>query len=250
MMLHHKAAKDVAVQLINVSKSFPQVYAPVLDRITFSVRQGEFCVIIGPNGSGKSTLLKIISQQLQPSQGRVFLPQSACQVVQDVEKGLIPSMTLLENVVLSRLKALKPCLKFYDRYRSEVVQDVQKLNMKLEKFMDQPLIGLSGGQKQMISTFMALNSGKELVLLDEHTSALDPVMQKMVMDYTVKCILENNMTAIMITHKLEDALLYGNRLVMLQEGRIVLDVQGAQKKALTLDQLITLFHSYQADEEI
>jgi putative ABC transport system ATP-binding protein len=250
MMLHHKAVKDVAVQLINVSKSFPQVYAPVLDRITFSVRQGEFCVIIGPNGSGKSTLLKIISQQLLPSQGRVFLPQSACQVVQDVEKGLIPSMTLLENVVLSRLKALKPCLKFYDRYRSEVVKDVQKLNMKLEKFMDQPLIGLSGGQKQMISTFMALNSGKELVLLDEHTSALDPVMQKIVMDYTVKCILENNMTAIMITHKLEDALLYGNRLVMLQEGRIVLDVKGDQKQALTLDQLITLFHSYQADEEI
>lgn len=235
--------------LNNVTKCFPGAFEPTLKEINLSLKDGEFCVVIGSNGSGKSTLMKVSSGEYIPSTGSVTRKGMAAQVVQDINQGTIPAMTLLENIALSQMRYKKPKLGFYTRYTDEIINKIRKLEMGLESYLDQPLSNLSGGQRQIIATLMAINSGAQILLLDEHTSALDPKMQVMLMEYTATSIAQLKLTTMMITHRMDDAIKYGNRLIMLHKGRIVLNLAGSDKAQLKVQELLALFHKYE-DESL
>ena len=231
------------IQLENVKKSFPGVFKPVLDDINLTINSGDFCVVIGANGSGKSTLLKIINGIYSQDSGTVKCTSPVAQVEQDVNSGCIPELTLLENIALSTIK--KPKLAFYNRHAQDIIRKIKSLNIGLEEYLNQPLKNLSGGQRQTIVTLAAITSGCKILLLDEHTSALDPKMQLMLMEYTAKQIETLKLTAVMITHKMDDAIKYGNRLIMLHRGKIVLDLKGDAKKSLKVAELLEVFHNYE-----
>ncbi|MDR3155696.1 MAG: ATP-binding cassette domain-containing protein [Holosporaceae bacterium] len=231
------------LSITNATKSFAGVFEPVLRDINISLREGEFCTVIGANGSGKSTLLKIISGEHRLDSGEICRNGDVSQVVQDVNKGTIPTMTMLENIAMSRMKT--PRFSFYKRHRNEIIDKISSLNIGLERFIDQPLSVLSGGQRQTIATLMAMNSGRKILLLDEHTSALDPKMQRLLMEYTAKSVRELGLTTIMITHNMEDAIKYGNRLIMMHRGRIVTDLNGHEKSELKVQSLLEMFHKFE-----
>jgi putative tryptophan/tyrosine transport system ATP-binding protein len=231
------------INITKATKSFQGLFRPVLDGIDLSLKQGDFCVLIGSNGCGKSTLLKLISGEHKADSGDIKLSGDVAQVVQDVTLGTVAEMTLLENISLSKVKT--PKLRFYRRYREQVIQTLQELDIGLEQYIDQPLKMLSGGQRQMIATLMAIHYGRQILLLDEHTSALDPKMQNFLMEYTYKQSIDRGLTTIMITHKMDDAIKYGNRLIMLHQGKIALDIHGFQKKAMAVQDLLAMFHQYE-----
>jgi putative tryptophan/tyrosine transport system ATP-binding protein len=231
------------INIKKVTKSFQGLFRPVINDVSLSIERGNFCVLIGANGCGKSTLLRLISGEHEADFGTIKCNGEVAQVVQDVNLGTVPEMTLLENIALSEITT--PKLLFYKRYRDQVIHQLKELNIGLEEHIDQPLKMLSGGQRQMIATLMAINSGKKILLLDEHTSALDPKMQTLLMDYTHKQALNRGLTTIMITHKMDDAIKYGNRLIMLHQGKIALDIQGSQKQGMTVQNLLAMFHQYE-----
>lgn len=231
------------INIAKVTKSFQGLFRPVINDISLSLERGDFCILIGANGCGKSTLLKLISGEHKSDSGTIKCNADVAQVVQDVNLGTVPEMTLLENIALSEVIA--PKLLFYSRYRDQVIQKLKELDTSLEEYIDQPLKMLSGGQRQMIATLMAINSGRQILLLDEHTSALDPKMQTLLMEYTHKQAVNRGLTTIMITHKMDDAIKYGNRLIMLHQGKVVLNIQGAQKQTLAVGDLLAMFHRYE-----
>jgi len=243
------------LNLKHIKKSFPGNFEPVLNDINLKLSKGEFCIIIGSNGSGKSTLMRTILGDYAVDSGKIEINNQdvtkkdrsryiAC-VTQDVSQGTIPEMTLLENMVLSHMRNKTDRFGFYAKKEKEIIAIIKEIGMGLEQYINEPLQKLSGGQKQIIATLMAISSKPEILLLDEHTSALDPKMQKTLMMYTSKSIMECGVTAMMVTHKLDDAVAFGNRLIMLHQGQIVLDVQGNEKKALDVNTLFTLFHKYE-----
>jgi len=233
------------LQLQNISKTFHGGFAPVLKDINLELKEGDFCVIIGSNGSGKSTLLKIITGEYEPDSGSITRESKISSVIQDVNKGTIPEMTLLENMALSIMRTKNSGLSFYNMYKAEIIKQIKDAGIGLENYIETKLAHLSGGQRQMIATIMAINSGAGILLLDEHTSALDPKMQKHLMELTAKSIAQKKLTSLMITHKLDDAIKYGNRLIMLHKGSIVFNVEGAEKSKLTAKELLALFHKYE-----
>jgi putative ABC transport system ATP-binding protein len=231
------------LKLTSIVKSFSGIFEPVLKEIDLTLKEGEFCTVVGANGSGKSTLLKIISGEYTADSGEIKCAGDVAQVVQDVGKGTIPFMTMLENVALGQMKT--PRFAFYKRHKSEIVEKIRFLNIGLEQFIDQPIGVLSGGQRQIIATLMAMNSGGKILLLDEHTSALDPTMQALLMEYTAKSVHELGLTTFMITHNVQDAIKYGDRLIMMHKGCIVLDLKGREKAALKVQSLLSLFRKFE-----
>jgi len=244
------------LQLMHVTKTFPGHFGPVLNEVNLTFNEAEFCVIIGSNGSGKSTLLRTIAGEYAIDHGRIRIDNQPHQevrsliasVIQDVNQGTVPDMTLLENVVLGCLKRQKAGLRWYQSRQQEALQQIQSLGMNLERYLHTPIKNLSGGQRQMIATLMAIQSKPKVLLLDEHTSALDPKTQRVLMAYTAQAIEQHRMLALMITHKLDDAIEYGNRLIMLHDGKVVLDVAREQKQALSRNALLDLFHQYETKD--
>jgi putative ABC transport system ATP-binding protein len=237
------------LEIKNLSKTFSTSYGPVLRDLDLTISPGTFCVIVGGNGSGKSTLLRCVAGILAPDQGTITLNNQIIPVqelfkhvslvTQDPRLGTVPELTLLENMVLAQKHSRG--LSFYQNAREQTMKQVAELGLGLEAFMDKPLDQLSGGQRQTIATLMGLINHPEVLLLDEHTSALDPASQHKLMAYTNRVIQENHITALMVTHNLQDAITYGHRLIMLDHGVVILDVQGAEKQALKPEQLITLY---------
>ena len=207
------------ITMQDVKKSFAGFFKPVLDGVSLTINRSDFCVVIGANGSGKSTLLKVISGEYICDSGSVNSKGLISKVEQDVNLGCIPEMTLLENIALSA--SAKPKLAFYSRNAEKIIENIKSLNIGLEEYLNQPLKILSGGQRQTIATLMAISLEREILLLDEHTSALDPKMQTLLMEYTANQIAKLDLTALIITHKMDDAIKYGNRLIMLHQGKIV-----------------------------
>lgn len=241
--------------LKSISKTFLGSSQPVLTNINLHLKPRDFCVIIGSNGSGKSTLIKIISGEYASDTGKIIIDgddltkqgrsHAIASVTQDVNQGTISEMTLLENMTLSLSRAKKVGFSFYHRRANQIAEEIKALGIGLEQFLHTPLSHLSGGQRQMVATIMAVASRPKLLLLDEHTSALDPAMQRMVMAYTAQAIAEQQLTSLMITHNLADAIKYGNRLIMLHKGQIVFDVSGREKSHVNASQLLALFHIYE-----
>lgn len=236
------------LEITKLYKTYENSQDPILKGIYLHLSPGDFCVIIGSNGSGKSTLFKAITDEINIDSGNIKKNSHVSIVTQNINSGTIPEMTMLENIVLSKLSLKNPGFRFYKNYRNQIISEIRELNLGFEKFIDTPLNSLSGGQRQIIATFMALNSGSKIILLDEHTSALDPKSQKILMGYTAKAVKDYKLTALMITHKLEDAHKYGNRLIMMHNGKIIHQLNEEEKNITSVEQLNNLF--YQSSHSI
>lgn len=247
----------------NITKQFLLSPKPLFCNFSIIFRPQEICIIIGNNGSGKSTLLRTIMGEATIARGSIYFDnyditnqpsykraQLFGYVTQEILSGTVQELTLFENIALGILRQnSKPSLvRFYRQYRQQVTALLQELGLPLESYFDKPLALLSGGQRQIIALLMAIAAKPRFLLLDEYTSALDPHLQRRVIDYTVQYARAHNIGIIMVTHNLNDALLYGDRLVMLQKGHIVLDVSHKEKSALTLDILLNLFHQQENKE--
>ncbi len=244
------------LELQKLTKHFGH-HLPALNKVSLRLNKGEFCIVIGANGSGKSTLLKTISGEVLPSEGKLYLDKIELtqmsvhqraslisSVIQDPNKGTIGEMSLLENLSLSTQRTKKAGYSLYIKEKSLLKERLASLKLGLEQYLDKPMNMLSGGQKQLIATLMATLNKPALLLLDEHCSALDPKTHQQIMTYTHETIRQSNISTLMITHHLPDALKYGQRLIMLHKGRVVLDLKEEQKKALSLPTLLKYFHSY------
>lgn len=228
----------------SVTKRFGEQIS--INNISFSVMPGDFCTILGSNGSGKSTLFRLITGELLPDTGeitsRFILSQESAIVSQNPAVGTIGELTLAENITLGLLRNKSASLQSYAEKEAEIGNIIASLEMGLEDKLSQKLASFSGGQRQSIATLMAFISCPQLLLLDEHTSALDPRRHRELMTYTAKEIEARALTTLMITHDMRDALTYGNRLIMLSAGRIVLDLSGEEKRRLTERDLHDFFY--------
>ncbi|MEB3702437.1 ABC transporter ATP-binding protein YxdL [Candidatus Bealeia paramacronuclearis] len=245
------------LELKNITKTFSRgLYErhTLFQNLNLSVEREEFVVILGSNGSGKSTLLKLISGVIFPDTGKVLLrgrdfaslplfkrAGSISRVVQDSLEGTIGEFTILENLELAFYRG-KRAPFFSKPPQEKFLKKLQGLPLGLEEKLNQTLITLSGGQRQVVALLMATLGTPDLLLLDEHTSALDPKSAKDVMKFTNDLVSQEKVTTLMITHNLQDAVHYGDRLIMLHHGKIVLDVKNEEKSALTLPHLLALFH--------
>lgn len=245
------------LKIASLYKSFSTTFAPALNNINLEVASGEFCVIIGSNGSGKSTLLKTITGDYSCDSGKIILDEKnitsaslyerskyISSVTQDINLGTIGEMTLLENMVLSFLRDKKDHFTSYQKHASYFLDILKTYSLGLEKYLHTSLGFLSGGQRQTIATLMAFLTKPRLLVLDEHTSALDPKAQSLLMGDTSRRIQAEKITTLMVTHDLKAALLYGDRLLMMHQGKIVLDMKKADKKDLDLKTLQALFYQY------
>lgn len=229
-----------------------------LQGVSLTLEQGEFATIVGSNGAGKSTLFNAISGGFFLDSGSVILggkditftqgyrrSAEIGYLFQDPLKGTAPHMSIEENLALAYLRASKskfPALARVSKaerafFRTQLAQ----LEMGLENRMHQPVGLLSGGQRQALTLLMATMVPPKLLLLDEHTAALDPSTAEKVLDLTEKIIKEQNLTCLMVTHNMHQALSLGNRTLMMDSGHIVFDTKGEERAALTVDDLLEKF---------
>ena len=224
--------------------------------INLNIKEGDFITIIGSNGAGKSTLFNLIAGTISPSAGFIHAngrnitrepeykrAQYIGRIFQNPLLGTASNMSLEDNMMITYRKGfkwLKRSLnsKMREYFRSELVQ----LKMGLEDRMKENLVMFSGGQRQALTLLMMVLSKPSLILLDEHTAALDPKNAEIVLELTDKFIREFNLTSMMITHNMSHAIEYGNRLLMMDQGEIIFDVSGDAKKELTVEKLIEKFH--------
>jgi putative tryptophan/tyrosine transport system ATP-binding protein len=247
------------IELKNVSVVFNQGTVnenQALSNISLKVKEGDFITIIGSNGAGKSTLFNAIAGTIIPTEGSIFV--SARDVTRDPEYkrakyigrifqnpllGTAGNMSLEDNMTITHKKGfkwLKRSLnnKMREYFRSELVQ----LRMGLEHRMKENLVMFSGGQRQALTLLTMVLSKPALILLDEHTAALDPKNAEIVLELTDKFIKEYKLTSMMITHNMSHAIQFGNRLLMMDKGEIIFDIEGEAKKELTVEKLIEKFH--------
>ena len=223
----------------------------------FTVKEGEFVSVVGSNGSGKTTMLNLICGSLQPDGGRIFLKgkditrlpeyrRSARigRVFQNPAMGTCPHLTILENFSLADNKGASFNLgKGVNRRRMDYYRErLSQLHLGLEDKLDIQVGALSGGQRQALALLIATMTPIDLLILDEHTAALDPKSSETVMDLTLSVIEEKQLTALMVTHNLRFAVEYGSRLVMMHEGRCVIDTGDDGKADCTIDTLLTTFN--------
>lgn len=243
----------------NISKTFnknTEAELNLYDNLNLEVDEGEFVTIIGSNGSGKSTLFNVLCGQIAQETGKVIFEDKEIQnqkthnrfkeisrVYQDPVAGTAPSLTILENLSMAFDKG--KLMNFRKGVRFDKIEYFKELLKELDLGLEDKLhakVGqLSGGQRQALSLLMALMNEPKVLLLDEHTAALDPKSSEIIMKLTEKMVAEREITTLMVTHNLQHALDYGTRLVMFHEGDIIFDVKGTDKKQLTRDDLISLF---------
>ncbi|BDR59979.1 ABC transporter ATP-binding protein [Lactobacillus xylocopicola] len=228
----------------------------VLRGVELELAAGDFVTIIGSNGAGKSTLLNSIAGTLPIQAGQIILKdqdisklpvtkraKNISRVFQDPKMGTAVRLTVEENLALAmkrgQHRGFRAGVKRQDRkyFKEQLAQ----LDLNLENRLETEIGLLSGGQRQAITLLMATLQRPDLILLDEHTAALDPQTSITVMQLTEKLISEQKLTAFMVTHNMEDAIRYGNRLIMLHQGRVAIDLAGAEKQNLTVSKLMELF---------
>ena len=230
--------------------------------INLKVEEGDFITIIGSNGAGKSTLFNLISGSYNPSEGSVLIQgkdvtdhpehkraSNIGRIFQNTMMGTASNMTLEDNMMICSKKGFKGLKISLNKSRREFFQEKLKdLDMGLENRLKDNVGLLSGGQRQALTLLMMVLSEPDLVMLDEHTAALDPKNADLVLQLTVKFIEEFKLTTMMITHNMEHAIKYGNRLLMMDRGEIILDLGGEEKKNLTIKELIERFHNIRKRE--
>ena len=236
-----------------------------LEGLNLELERGDFVTILGSNGAGKSTLFNTIAGTYRPDTGKVFLDgkditslpdykrsKDIGRLFQDPLKGTAPNMTIEENLALAYLRAnhaTSPFSMISKKDRAEFREKLSMLGLGLEDRMNQPVGLLSGGQRQALTLLMATLVTPKILLLDEHTAALDPGTAEVVLELTKKIVAEHNITCLMITHNLASSLELGNRTIMMQNGRIALDLKNEQRQGLTPDDLLKLFRSQGLDND-
>ena len=228
----------------------------VLKGLDLTVEEGDFISVIGGNGAGKSTLMNILAGGLQVDQGDILLEgksikqtsvrkraKDIARVFQDPKMGTASRLTIEENMAIAKKRGAKRGLSWgvKEKDREEFKTALKELNIGLENRLKVDTQYLSGGQRQALTLVMAALVKPKLLLLDEHTAALDPKTSEMVMELTQKIVESHDLTTLMITHDMNHAIAYGNRLIMLYQGKIVVDVKGEEKKNLTFEDLMRLF---------
>lgn len=229
----------------------------VLRGMNLEVEEGDFISIIGGNGAGKSTLMNSLAGALTVDQGDILLEgksiknipaakraKDIARVFQDPKMGTASRLSIEENMAIAYRRGLSRGLSWgvKDSERQIFKESLKELGLGLENRLKVDTQFLSGGQRQALTLLMAALVKPKLLLLDEHTAALDPKTSDMVMGLTKKIVENHQLTTLMITHNMENAIEYGNRLVMLHQGRIVVDVKGEEKANLTVQNLMDLFH--------
>ena len=247
------------LELKNITKTFNPgtVNEKVaLNDISITLNDGDFVTVIGGNGAGKSTMLNAIAGVWKPDCGHVIidgvdvtrLPEHKRakylgRVFQDPMTGTAADMQIEENLALAARRGARRTLRsgINARERREYKELLKILDLGLEERLTAKVGLLSGGQRQALTLLMATLKKPKLLLLDEHTAALDPKTAKKVLEITEEIVAKDNLMTIMITHNMADAIRVGNRLIMMHEGRIVVDVKGEEKKKLTIEQLLRMF---------
>ncbi len=227
-----------------------------LKNINLQVKQGQFMVLIGSNGSGKTTLLNTISGSVLPTSGKVFLKDTEvsslpdfrrsrwiARVFQDPLAGTAPELSILDNFRLAALRTRQKGLRIgiTQAFRQRVAEQIARLGLGLENKLQQPMGSLSGGQRQALTLLMSVMDHTDILLLDEPTAALDPRSAEVVMQTAQTLIKEHSLTTILITHHMPDTLSYGDRLLFMQDGKIVQDLEGDAKANLKLEQVYDWF---------
>lgn len=256
------------LELKNVGKTFNAgtVNEKVaLQGVNLTLAPGDFATIVGSNGAGKSTLFNAIAGSFLPDTGTILLDgrditfwpdykrsKGIGRMFQDPLKGTAPHMTIEENLALAYLRAsghTSPFSRISKADRAQFAERLAALGLGLEDRMKQPVGLLSGGQRQALTLLMATLVTPKLLLLDEHTAALDPATADKVLALTKQIVAEHKITCLMITHNMHDALSLGNRTLMMDAGRIVLDIAGPERAGLTVPDLLLRF-SKQAGHDL
>ena len=226
--------------------------------VSLHIKPGEFVTVIGGNGAGKSTILNAIAGLWPVDDGAVVLDGQNItglpeykrapwigRVFQDPMMGTAASMQIDENMALAKRRGQKRTLRWgvTKKEKEEFREKLSILGLGLEDRMTTKVGLLSGGQRQALTLLMAAMQRPKLLLLDEHTAALDPATAKKVLEISDQIVEENNLTTLMITHNMQDAINHGNRLIMMNEGTIIYDVCGEEKKALTRQALLDMFEN-------
>lgn len=252
--------------ITNVEKTFNKGTInekKALDGLSLHLNPGDFVTIIGGNGAGKSTILNMIAGVYPIDAGVILLDgvdisqkpefaraQYLGRVFQDPMRGTAAGMEIQENLALAFRRGKKRGLSWgIKKEEKEIyIKKLQNLGLGLETRMTSKVGLLSGGQRQALTLLMAVLQKPKLLLLDEHTAALDPKTAKTVLDLTEKIINENNLTALMVTHNMKDAIRLGNRLIMMHEGKIIYDIAGEEKKNLHVSDLLVKFEEASGGE--
>ena len=247
------------LELKNIEKTF---YAGtinenyVLKNLSLDLEDGDYVTVIGGNGAGKSTMLNVISGALHPDSGQVIIDGEDVtklkefqrakylgRVFQDPMMGTATQLSIAENMAIANRRGKKRTLKWGlpKSEETEYKELLSILDLGLENRLNAKMGLLSGGQRQAVTLLMATIQRPKILLLDEHTAALDPKTASKVLEITDKIVTQNKLTTVMITHNMRDAIKHGNRLVMLDAGRVILDIKGEEKANLTVDQLLKKF---------
>lgn len=229
----------------------------LFDGFDFTVRNGEFVSVVGSNGSGKTSLLNLICGSIDTDAGSILVNgqditrkksylrhRTIGRVYQDPSKGTCPSMTILENMSLADNKGRHYGLhRGINRARTAYYRELlAQLNLGLEDKLHTRVGDLSGGQRQAVALLMSTMTPIDFLILDEHTAALDPRTAEIIMELTDRIVREKKVTTIMVTHNLRYALEYGDRLVMLHEGAVILDRSGVEKEQMDTEEIMGIFN--------
>ncbi len=257
--------------MLDLDRATVQFHSPggpavrAVDGVSLHVPAGQFVVVIGTNGSGKSTLQGAIAGTVRLSSGRIAVAghditnwsQHARaglvgRVFQDPRAGTAGSLSVLENLAVAACRGRFPGLGWATsrRLRDEAAARLGRIVPGLESRLDQPIGSMSGGQRQIVTLLMATWHRPELLLLDEHTAALDPAAADRVVRATAELIRAGRLTALMVTHSLAQAASLGDRLILVHRGRIELDVEGAAKRRLTADDLADRFDALRRTDQL
>lgn len=235
----------------------------VLRGLNLNISEGEFVTIIGSNGAGKSSLLNVISGDLLSDSGSVIINRKnvtrwpawkraglVARVFQDPMVGTCENLTIEENLAIAYNRGhsftLSPALN--RKLRTIFKEKLATLNLGLENRLSDMMGLLSGGQRQAVSLLMSTLQPSKILLLDEHTAALDPKTAQFVLELTDQIVSKNHLTTIMVTHSMKQALEYGNRTVMLHQGQVVLDVSGEERTKLTVNDLLAMFEKTRGEK--
>ncbi len=232
--------------------------------LNLELKEGDFVTVIGGNGAGKSTMLNAITGVFGVDEGKILIDgvdvthlpeykraQYIGRVFQDPMMGTAATMQIEENLALAARRGKTRNLRvgITKAEREEYMEQLKILDLGLEERMTAKVGLLSGGQRQALTLLMATLRKPKLLLLDEHTAALDPKTAAKVLEATEKIVRKDNLTTLMITHNMRDAIAHGNRLVMMYDGHVVVDVSGEEKKKLTVEQLLNLFSQASGSDE-
>lgn len=254
------------LELINISKTFnpgTQNEKKALQGLNLKLNDGDFVTVIGGNGAGKSTMLNAIAGVWQVDSGKIMIDGKDVtklsehkrasflgRVFQDPMTGTAATMSIQENLALAKRRGksrtLRPGIKASEI--AEYREYLKILDLGLEKRLTAKVGLLSGGQRQALTLLMASLVKPKLLLLDEHTAALDPKTAQKVLNTTEEIVNKDKLTTVMITHNMRDAIAHGNRLIMMMDGNIILDIEGEEKKKLTVEDLLHKFEKASGQE--